>query len=238
MVDLSRYADEVLGIVIREKQIEAFNYYENLLINENRQYNLTALKQPDEIRIKHFLDSLTCFHFISADSPTRIVDVGTGAGFPGIPLKIVNPLIHLTLVESAEKKAMFCKKIVGALGLNHVDIFHIRAEEIGRDTNFRETFDWAVARAVAPLVTLSEYLLPLVKVGGGVVVQKGKKAVTEIESSKIAISKFGGEINQLKTFRLPVFDESRTLISILKIHSTPQAYPRRSGVPTKKPIMT
>jgi 16S rRNA (guanine527-N7)-methyltransferase len=236
MIDLSRHVMETLGISLSAKQIEAFNTYEELLIEENQFFNLTAIKDSDEIKIKHFLDSLTCFYFINTEEPARIFDVGTGAGFPGIPLKIVNPSIDLTLVESVEKKTNFCKKITKNLNLSDVSIIHSRAESIGADLDFRETFDWAIARAVAPLATLSEYLLPLVKIGGRVLAQKGKQASSEIELGKTAVNKLGGEFAQVKSFLLPVFEESRTLITILKVLPTPPEYPRRSGIPSKKPI--
>jgi 16S rRNA (guanine527-N7)-methyltransferase len=171
-----------------------------------------------------------------ANPPDRLIDVGTGAGFPGIPLKILYPNMELTLVESVGKKATFCEHIVNVLGLEDVEVIHARAEDIGQDTNLREEYDWAVARAVANLNVLSEYLIPLVKVGGHMLAQKGENAPIEAQSAEKAIEILGGKLEQLIPVNLPGVVDDRYLVVVEKIAATPPNYPRKPGVPAKQPL--
>lgn len=166
-----------------------------------------------------------------------MIDIGTGAGFPGIPLKIVNPYIRLTLVDSVQKKVEFCKLLVKELGLSDVEVLHARAEDIGQDNHYREKFDWSVARAVADLSVLAEYMLPLTAVGGFMLAMKGAEVGQEVEKANSAISLLGGDINQIEKFFLPENFGERNLILIKKIKPTPQKYPRKPGKPTKKPLL-
>jgi 16S rRNA (guanine527-N7)-methyltransferase len=168
--------------------------------------------------------------------PGNLVDVGAGAGFPGIPLKILMPEIHLTLVEATAKKAGFLLHIVQFLRLEGVHVGTKRVEEFGQLPEHRQAFDWAVARAVAPLAVLAEYLLPLVKVGGYALAQKGKDAAAEVEAAKAAIKKLGGELSELKKVKVPRLDEERYLVILKKVSPTPDTYPRRPGVPSKRPL--
>jgi 16S rRNA (guanine527-N7)-methyltransferase len=188
------------------------------------------------IRTKHFLDSLSCVLAWKANPPNRLVDIGTGAGFPGIPLKIIYPAMHLTLVESVGKKVKFCQHMVNKLGLENTQVIQARAEELGQQPEHREKFDWAVARAVANLRVLSEYLLPLVRVGGAMLVQKGESGPAEVHAAENAIKVLGGHVRQLLPLTLPGVVEERYLILVDKIAATPPGYPRKPGIPTKKPL--
>lgn len=208
-----------------------------LLQDWNQKFNLTSLTEEKEILIKHFLDSLVCFHFMPRSIAFSLIDIGTGAGFPGIPLKIVNPYIRLTLVDSVQKKVEFCKLLVKELGLSDVEVLHARAEDIGQDNHYREKFDWSVARAVADLSVLAEYMLPLTAVGGFMLAMKGAEVGQEVEKANPAISLLGGDINQIEKIYLPENFGERNLILIKKIKSTPQKYPRKPGKPTKKPLL-
>jgi len=162
------------SIKLTPRQVSSFEIYEQELLQWNEKFNLTAIRDPEGVRTRHFLDSLTCLVEMSNNPPQRLIDIGTGAGFPGIPLKIVLPAMQLTLVESIGKKAQFCSHVVELLNLDHVEVLTKRAEEVGHMPAHRESYDWAVARAVAALPVLVEYLLPLVKVGGFILAQKGE----------------------------------------------------------------
>lgn len=214
----------------------AFKIYEEALLEWNQKFNLTAIRDPEGIRTKHFLDSLTCMLAWRDRPPGRLIDIGTGAGFPGIPLKIMMPNMHLTLVESVGKKLDFCCHVVKLLGLENVKCVQARAEELGLSRDYREKYDWAVARAVANLPVLAEYLLPLVKVGGGMLAQKGETGPAEAHKAERAIHVLGGRIKQLIPVLLPGVTEERFLVVIDKISTTPPGYPRRVGLPAKKPI--
>jgi 16S rRNA (guanine527-N7)-methyltransferase len=203
----------------------------------NEKINLTAIRDSEGIRTKHFLDSLTIVPLMNAASMQRVVDIGTGAGFPGIPLKIAFPAIQLTLVESVGKKADFCKLVVSNLGFDKVEVLTLRAEDMGQDPRYREKFDLATARAVANLPVLSEFLLPLVKVGGKVVAQKGENGPAEVQAAEKAIHLLGGRLLQVKPTEIPGIAEDRYLILIQKVAATPPGYPRRPGIPAKKPIL-
>jgi 16S rRNA (guanine527-N7)-methyltransferase len=199
-------------------------------------FNLTAIREAEAIRTKHFLDSLTCVMAWRDTPPTRLIDIGTGAGFPGIPLKILYPALHLTLVESVGKKAEFCRHVVRTLGLEGVTVVTARAEEVGQDPAHRQKYDWAVARAVAGLPVLVEYLLPLVKIGGHALAQKGESGPVEAHAAQQAIHLLGGTFRQLIPVALPGVADDRYLIVIDKTAATPPQYPRPTGVPNKKPL--
>jgi len=202
----------------------------------NQKFNLTAIREMEAIRTKHFLDSFSCVLAWKANPPTRLVDVGTGAGFPGLPLKILYPNLQLTLVESVGKKAMFCQHIVRVLGLDGVDVIQARAETLGQDPKHRESYDWAVARAVAPMNVLGEFLLPLVKVGGMMLAQKGESGPAEAQSAEGAMKLLGGRLKQVIQVNLPGVADDRFLILVEKTAATPPKYPRKPGVPAKTPL--
>jgi 16S rRNA (guanine527-N7)-methyltransferase len=237
MDSLSAGARALLQIELTSAQLAAFQTYADELRAWNEQFNLTAIKDIEGIQIKHFLDSLTLLKIVRpAGAPTRLVDVGTGAGFPGLPLKIVCPQIALTLVEATGKKAKFCQRVVEALRLSGVTVIKARVEELGRAPAHREQYDWAVARAVAEMPTLAEYLLPLVKRGGRMIAQKGKDAPAETQAAEGAARRLGGELEQIVPVELPGIAEERYLIVFKKVAATPPAYPRRPGVPAKTPL--
>lgn len=236
MEKLLREIQTLLGLKLTARQTTAFQRYEQLLMEWNARFNLTAVRDVEGVRIKHFLDSLTCMQVWRENPPTRLIDVGTGAGFPGIPLKIMLPSMQLTLVESVGKKADFCRLVVQDLGLDKVQVVQARAEELGQQAAHREQYDWAVARAVANLPVLVEYLLPLVRVGGGVLAQKGEGGPAEANQADRAIKLLGGRLRQLKPVLLPGIAEDRYLVIIDKIAGTPPQYPRRVGLAVKKAL--
>jgi 16S rRNA (guanine527-N7)-methyltransferase len=235
MERLIHYCLNKFNINLTKIQIDAFNHYQRELISWNQKMNLTSIAAPEDIEIKHFIDSLTCFLAMDISKPITLID--TGAGFPGIPLKIVCPAIQLTLVESVGKKAEFCQHIVTSLNLKQTTVLTNRIEDIGHDQNHREVYDYALARAVASLPSLVEYLLPLVKVNGHVIAQKGKNYKDELDDAKKAIEILGGEIETIVSLQLPFLFEDRNLVVFKKIHPTISKYPRRSGIPSKKPLI-
>ena len=210
--------------------------YERELLDWNQKFNLTAIRDVESIRTKHFLDSFSCVQAWKANPPLRLVDVGTGAGFPGLPLKIIYPNMHVTLVESVGKKAMFCQHIVSKLGLEGVEVINARAEEVGQNPAHRESYDWGVARAVANLNVLSEYLLPLVKVGGIALAQKGESGPAEAQSAEKAMKILGGKLKQLIPVNLPGVADDRYLVLVDKVAATPPKYPRTAGMAAKMPL--
>lgn len=216
------------------EQLEQFFAYMNLLIEWNEKMNLTAIVEPNEIILKHFIDSITILKEI--DNNSKIIDVGTGAGFPGVPLSIMNPTLKITLADSLNKRLIFLQEVVNQLGLKNIEIIHARAEELGKNKKYRENFDAATSRAVANLSTLSEYLIPLVKVGGKIISMKAGGAQEEIEAAKKAIKILGGKIKEIEEFKLPQTEIERTIILIKKEEHTPNKYPRKAGVPSKEPI--
>jgi len=232
---LKRESLEWLGLALTDEKLGLLGEYGRLLLEWNQRLNLTALRTPEEVRVLHFLDSLACFKVIKNKGPS-LVDVGTGAGFPGMVLKIVDPEMRLTLVESVAKKARFCETVAEQLGLDGVEVLSRRAEDLGQDLNYRERFDWAVARAVAPMPVLAEYLLPLVRPGGRVLAMKGPAGVEETKQAEDAIKLLGGTTGEAERVPLPGLDEPRTLVMLEKTSPTPQKYPRRAGMPAKKPL--
>jgi 16S rRNA (guanine527-N7)-methyltransferase len=224
------------GTPLTEKQLKAFEVFEAELMSWNEKFNLTAIRDAEGIRVKHFLDSLTCLQVMKPLHNERIIDVGTGAGFPGIPLKIIYPGLKLTLVESVGKKAGFCKHMVETLHLDHVEVLTLRAEEVGRLPNHRAQYDWALARAVASLPILSEYLVPLLKIGGHMLAQKGESAHAEAQASENALKLLGATLQKVEKITLPGVVDERFLVVVKKTAATPALYPRTVGIPTKKPL--
>jgi 16S rRNA (guanine527-N7)-methyltransferase len=236
MDSLIRAAASLFNVNLTPRQVMALTNYERELIEWNQKFNLTAIRDPGSIRTKHFLDSYSCVLAWKAKPPVRLIDIGTGAGFPGIPLKIIHPSMHVTLVESVGKKAMFCQHILSVLGLTGVEVIQARAEEIGQKAEHRESYDWAVARAVAQLNVLSEYLLPLVKIGGGMLAQKGESGPAEAQSAEKAMKLLGGKLRQLIPVHLPGVADDRYLVVVEKVAATPPKYPRKAGIPMKTPL--
>lgn len=230
---IDKYLNE-LQIKLDKKQLNQFFDYMNLLIDWNKKINLTAITLPEEIILKHFIDSMTISKYIPQDA--YLVDVGTGAGFPGIPLKILRKDIKIVLVDSLNKRINFLDEVIDKLQLDNIKTIHARAEEFGQDKNYRESFDIVTSRAVANLSTLSEYLLPLVKVDGKCICMKGPNINEEIEQGKNAIKVLGGTISNIYEFNLPLSDIGRTIIEISKKSSTNLKYPRKAGMPSKEPL--
>lgn len=233
---LREAAQSVLGLQLTTQQVEVFDRYASDLLEWNRRFNLTAITDPAGISIKHFLDSLTCLLAMRGRPTGRAIDIGTGAGFPGLPLKIMCPSLRLTLVESTGKKIEFCRHIVQSLGLESVELIHARAEDLGRKEEHRQAYDWALARAVAPLPVLVEYLVPFVKIGGRAIAQKGETGPAEAQASEKALRLLGGHILQLLPVELPGVAEARYLVVVEKTAATPSEYPRRAGIPSKRPL--
>ena len=225
---------KILGFDFSVEQISKFYKYMNMLIEWNEKINLTAIIEPNEIILKHFIDSLTIYKDIPNKS--SVVDVGTGAGFPGIPLAIMNESLKVTLVDSLNKRLIFLQEVINELNLKNVELVHARAEEFGQNKKYREKFDISTSRAVANLSTLSEYLIPLVKENGKIICMKASEAEEEIEQAKKAINVLGGTIKNVETFDLPQSDIGRTIITVEKIKKTPAKYPRKAGTPSKEPI--
>lgn len=236
MEKLVQDAQALFNLQLTRRQVRALSTYERELIEWNRKFNLTAIRDTAGIRTKHFLDSFSCVLAWKSNPPARLIDVGTGAGFPGLPLKILYPAVRVTLVESVGKKAMFCQHIVSLLGLEGVEVLHARAEEVGAMRAHREGYDWGVARAVADMRVLAEYLLPLVQLGGSMLAQKGESAPAEVHAAEGAIKFLGGEVRQLRPVTLPGVVEERHLVVVGKVASTPPGYPRKAGIPSKKPL--
>lgn len=218
------------------KQMEdMFSLYAGLLVEWNEKINLTAITDEEGIVIKHFLDSISIMPYIPKESKS-LIDVGTGAGFPGIPIKIVNEKIKITLLDSLEKRVKFLNEVCERLKIKDINSVHGRAEDFGADKRYREQFDIATARAVAGLPVLLEYCLPFVKVGGLFIAMKGPDAKEEVKESGKALEVLGGELLEIKEFTLPHSDNERCIILIKKCRHTPPNYPRKSGKPTKQPI--
>lgn len=223
---------EQINIILEEKQIENFYKYMNLLLEWNEKMNLTAITEPNEVILKHFIDSLTIANLIEKDQ--KIIDVGTGAGFPGIPLSIVKEE-NITLLDSLNKRITFLEEVINKLELKNIKAIHARVEEFAKNKKERESYDIATSRAVAPLNVLLEYLLPLVKVGGICICMKGSNT-EEIEEAKNALKILGGEIEKIEKITLPESDITRNIIIVKKVKETPSKYPRKPGTPSKEPI--
>jgi len=228
-----------LRITLTDRHLDGFRTCYRELVDWNQRFNLTAITDWEGVLIRHFLDSLSCLKALPWEelaAGARMIDVGTGAGFPGLPLKLVCPGIRLTLLEATGKKVTFLEHMVRVLDLKEVEVIHGRAEELGRDPSHREQYDWALARAVAKIPTLSEYLLPLVRVGGAMLAQKGEGAAAEVHSAEAAITTLGGRVRQLSPVELRGLAETRYLVVVDKVAATPKKYPRRPGVPKRRPL--
>jgi 16S rRNA (guanine527-N7)-methyltransferase len=228
-----------LDITLTDRHLAAFETCYQVLVDWNQRFNLTAITDREGVLVRHFLDSLSCLKTLSRAelaAGARVIDVGTGAGFPGLPLKIVCPGMKLTLLEATDKKVTFLKHLVRTLGLEEVQAIHARSEDLGHDPLHREQYDWALARSVAEMPTLVEYLLPLVRVGGRMLAQKGEGAAAEVQSADTAITTLGGRVRQLVPVELRGLAETRYLVVIDKVAATPEKYPRRAGVPKKRPL--
>lgn len=226
---------ENLGINLTKTQADMFKQYMDYLLEFNSHTNLTAITESDEVQIKHFFDSIILSKFLKIEPDFKVIDVGTGAGFPGVPLKILLPDIKLTLVDSLNKRVKFLNELCEKLNLK-AEIFHARAEELSHKVEFREKFDIAVSRAVAKLNVLSEYCLPYVKVGGFFAALKGDNAAEEINSARDAIKKLGGKIESVQTFELPLNMGNRTIVIIKKIKETDKKFPRSNSQISKNPM--
>lgn len=221
-------------IVLNDEQINKFEQFKDLLIEWNEKINLTTITDENEILIKHFIDSLIPLKYI--ENEAKVLDMGTGAGFPGIPIKIVKPDINITLVDAVNKKITYLNDVKENLKLKNIELIHSRAEALARDKKYRESFDIIISRALANMSTLSEYLIPFLRVGGRAIYIKGPNIEQELEESKKCIDLMGGKIIKIEKYTLPTIDLEYNLVIIEKIKSTPKEYPRKSGTPSSKPI--
>lgn len=223
---------------LTDKQKQQFKLYFKMLIEVNEHVNLTRITEEDEVYLKHFYDSITPLFTFGAvfKDGTTLCDVGAGAGFPSIPLKILKPGLKVTIVDSLQKRLNFLKDLISELGLTDVELVHGRAEDVGQNKLYRERFDIVTARAVARMSVLSEYCLPLVKKGGYFVALKGPKAEDELDDGKKALEVLGGKLIKDEELTLPESEEERTLVLVQKVKSTPKKYPRQAGTPRRKPI--
>lgn len=228
---------EKIGISICEKQIEQFMKYYDLLVEWNQVMNLTAITEYEEVVLKHFVDSIALIKAYDLKKPISVIDIGTGAGFPGLPLKIMFPQIEVTLLDSLNKRVNFLNTVIHELGLEQIYAIHGRAEDYAKQVQYREKYDLCVSRAVANLSSLAEYCIPYVKVNGTFISYKSGKCDEEIENSQKAIKVLGGKLKEKVEFELPGTDISRAFVIIDKIMPTIKKYPRKAGLPTKEPIV-
>jgi len=229
-------AAEEYGIELAETQTAAFETYYKLLIEWNEKINLTAITDPQEVAVKHMIDSLTCLDPVYFPKDCSVIDVGTGAGFPGIPIRLLRPDVKLTLLDSLQKRLKFLQEVVDKVGIEKVSLIHSRAEDAGHSKGLREKYQVAVSRAVARLNVLCEYCLPLVAVGGYFIALKGAQFQNEVEDAKEAIKVLGGEITDVRNVKLPGLEDVRAIIYIKKVKQTPGQFPRKAGLPEKNPL--
>jgi 16S rRNA (guanine527-N7)-methyltransferase len=239
-----RAGAQQLGLALSEEQVQQFELYYRELVEWNERLNLTAITGYDEVQTKHFLDCLAGWPVVAGElglgdrltRPLHLVDVGTGAGFPGVPLKIAAPRLKLTLMDGTGKKVTFLRHLVERLGLQNVNVVQGRAEELGHQTAFRGQFDLVTARAVAPLNTLVEYLLPLARKDALTVIYKGANVAAEFMEARKAVETLGGEVVRLAPVSVPLLDEKRFVVLIRKVRPTPAQFPRGQGLARKKPL--
>lgn len=227
---------ERLDIHLSEKQEKQFYQYYELLVKWNKVMNLTAIVDYEEVLEKHFIDSLSLVKMINIKSVHTLIDVGTGAGFPGLPLKIVFPHLEVILLDSLQKRILFLNEVIHDLGLFQIEAKHGRAEDYAKNVKYRENFDLCVSRAVADLSVLSEYCIPFVKIGGKFISYKSGLIEEEVKNSENAIHILGGDIQKIEKFQLPESEIKRSFISISKERTTDKRYPRKAGIPLKKPL--
>lgn len=237
MSTLAKHTASLLGIKLSDEQISKFERLTELLLRWNERMNLTAITDPTEIAIKHYLDALTLAPALPPVDGLRLVDVGTGGGFPGLPLAIVFPDVQVTLMDSTAKKLRFIDDVAQSLALQNITSLHARAEDAGQSKRHREAYDIVVARAVARMPVLTEYTLPLCKPGGQVIAMKGTSAFEETAAAAKAITALGGELFAVDEVNLPTLDNPRYLIVIDKINPTPRRFPRKAGMPSRQPIL-
>lgn len=233
------YLEQVLislQLPVTQQQLDDIANFDDFLIEYNEKINLTRITDPKEVAVKHFGDSLTLLCYSTIPAGARLIDVGAGAGFPGIPLAIMRPDLHITLVDSLRKRTTFLTELAQRLSLTNVEIDWGRIEELGQNPKFREKFDGVIARAVAPLNVLAELCLPLTKLGGFFLSLKGPKAETEIVEAAQAIKLLGGQLVSNKNVVLPLLDDCRSLVFISKVALTPRSYPRKAGIPERQPL--
>ena len=235
--EILKNAAEEYGISLSETQLQQFDRYQELLVEWNQKMNLTALTEPKDVAIKHMIDSVSVYDEKWFSEGMSVIDVGTGAGFPGLPLKILCPSLKVTLLDSLNKRVKFLETVVSELGLSDIVCVHARAEEAARQKQYREKFDAVVSRAVARLPILAEYDLPFVRVGGFFAAMKGAKYEEEAEEAKKAVKLLGGGEPVLREIKLPGLEDKRGIIYIRKEKRTPSVYPRKAGTPEKNPIL-
>jgi 16S rRNA (guanine527-N7)-methyltransferase len=235
-IDLLATGAREFDLNLSPAQLDQFSRYADLLIEWNLRFNLTSIVDPRDIVIKHFLDSLSILSSIPP-GPVKLIDVGAGAGLPGIPIKLLRPDVALTLLEATRKKCDFLKATIDDLQLAEVKVINARAEEAGRMAEHREQYDIALARAVAEMPTLLEYLLPFVQVGGLALAQKSKEVSNDMQRAGLALTTLGGRVSDIVSISVPELNEARYLVVVEKIDRTPEKYPRRTGVPAKKPLL-
>ncbi len=233
---LAKCSRELFGLELSPEAQRGFGIYADHLLSWNEDINLTAITDPEAIEMRHFLDSLSVVLAGLSLPGQRVIDVGTGAGFPGLPLRLVYPTLDLTLMEATAKKIRFLEHIATLLNLNNVRILNARAEEAGQEAAHREKFDLVLARAVAPMPVLGEYMLPLCKVGGRCIALKGETAAAETQRAENALRILGGRLEKIIPVELPKVVETHYLVVIQKTAATPPQYPRRPGIPTKRPL--
>lgn len=238
MYDLTAFKRglEELEIELTEKQFQQFIQYYELLVEKNKVMNLTGITEWEEVVQKHFLDSLSLVYAVDIEDGMKMLDLGTGAGFPGIPLKIAFPQIDIVLLDSLNKRIKFLQEVIDTLRLKKIKAFHGRAEEFAQEKEYREKFEVVVSRAVANLSTLSEYCIPFLEIGGAFISYKSGEIQEELEQADRAILELGGSLASIETFKLPDSDVSRSLVMIEKEESTKKKYPRGGGKPSKDPL--
>ncbi len=234
--NLLRDKAKEIGIELTDLQIDQFNEFYRLMVEWNKVMNLTGITEYEEVVEKHFIDSLSLVKVIDISQVDSVIDVGTGAGFPGIPLKIAFPHLNFTLLDSLNKRIKFLNEVIESIGLEKITTIHGRAEDFAKQENYREQFDLCVSRAVANLATLSEYCLPYVKLGGRFVSYKSGEIDEEVENSKTAIKVLGGKLKKIEKFQLLGTDIGRSFVEIQKVKNTGKKFPRKAGLPAKEPI--